>query len=145
MNGIIRTENEALRDRLAWAESELRRIDHESAMMAIARREELRLEEESKAKAASEAAEIAALEGHRRNAWFNHGLDRALAGGSDAFTNFLESTPEEHQARAPDGWPPGTSPADYRTLPANAAPAEPDAAVAGTALGQALAAKGVVI
>jgi hypothetical protein len=145
MIGKIPTENEILRERLAWAEGELHRIDLETATMAIAQREKIRVEEEAKAKAAADSAETAALEGHRRNAHFNVGLDRALAGGNDTLSSFLQSSPEEHMARAPDGWPEGHDPSMYRALPANTAPTEPDATVAATALGQALAAKGVTI
>ena len=46
--GQIPTENELLRDRLAWAESELRRIELETATVAIAQHEKIRVEEEAK-------------------------------------------------------------------------------------------------
>jgi hypothetical protein len=90
-----------------------RRIDLETATMAIPQREKIRVEEEAKAKAAAEAAEAAALKGPRRNAHFNVGLDHALAGGSDALAAFLQSSPEEHMARAPDGCA-GTPAATHR-------------------------------
>ena len=108
--------------------------------MAIARREEFRVAEEAKALAAAQVAETAALEVHRLNAHFNVGVERAVAGGDAALAAFLQSSPEEHMKRAPEG----VNPADYRTIP-TAAPALVDDAVAKTALGQALLAKGVQI
>lgn len=140
-----RTENQVLRDENDYLRHELLRIEHETAQAAIARREELRVEEEKKANAERTARETAALEEHRRRAWFNAGLEQALARGNDAFVAFLGKSPEQHMRNAPAGWPVGVDPAQFRTVPATETP-EPDATIANTtALGRALAAKGVAL
>jgi hypothetical protein len=111
------SEMATLRQRLAWAEGELRRIEIESATAAIARRDEIAREESERAETERQAAEAAALEQHRRSAWYNHRLDRAIAAGDQSLADFISAGgPEHHMARAPSGWPPGSDPEQYRRV-----------------------------
>jgi hypothetical protein len=131
---------ELLRRRAEFAERELRRIEVQSAQMAIAQRAELQAQADAKGRDEAEREAAEGLEAHRKNAWLNHRVDMAIAYGNDAFAELLSKP--DMLAGLPQGWPPGTDPSMYRAVSATAS-AEPDEVIAATALGQALASKGV--
>ena len=140
---LPKTENQSLRERLAWAEGELRRIDVETAKAAIERREELAKEEERKAAAAQAAREAEALEGHRIAAWQNYRVDQCYE-ASDPNAAFVALMNRDLNADIPaDVWPPGRSPDEFRTIPVPAAP--PDPKLNDTRLGQMFAKKGIAL
>lgn len=137
------TENEQLRQRVHWAESELRKIEVETALAAVARREEIAKEEERKALAEQQSRDAAELEGHRVNSWVNFRVDTALT-SRDPNAAMLALLSRDPASDVPtDIWPPGVVADDFRRIPAPPPPPDPDAK--GTALGQMLARKGVTI
>jgi hypothetical protein len=137
------TENEQLRQRVDWAEGELRRIEVETATLAIQRRDEIAKEEERKQLAAQQARDALELEQHRVNAWINSRVDSAQA-AADPNAAMLALLSRDPASDIPtDLWPPGYSADDYRRIAAP--PPPPDPEVSGTALGQMLAKKGVTI
>lgn len=139
------TETEQLRQRLAWAEGELRKIERETALAAIERREEIAREEVRVAAEAATAAHAAELEQHRVHSWINHRVDLALASAKpdDAMAALLQRDPKSDIPK--DAWPPGVSAADYAPAAALAAMPAHDESVGKTALGLALAACGVKV
>jgi len=129
-----KTENETLRERLDWAQSELRRIDVETALAAVARRDEIAAEEAAKQLAAQRAAEAAELEEYRQVAWVGYRIEEChkAKNPNDAFIALMSRDP---RADTPLGvWPPGDGPENYRTTVASL-PTSPDPKVENTRLG----------
>src|SRR5947209_16486782 len=109
---LPKTENESLRERLAWAEGELRKIDVATAYAAIERREQIAKDAEAKALAEAQAREAEQLELHRVNAWVNHRIDSVYA-DPDPNAAFVALISRDLKADIPaDAWPPGYSPDD---------------------------------
>jgi len=123
---MYRTENEVLRERLDFANAELRRIDLETARAAIERREELAAAEAAAQVAAQRAAEDEALEEHRRNSWLNHRIDQCYS-AADPNAAFVALMSRDPHADLPVGvWPPGDGPENHRaSVAAVAAMADP--------------------
>ena len=115
--------------------------DVETALAAVARRDEIAAEEAAKQLAAQRAAETQALEEHRRNSWLNHRIDQCKEASDPnaAFVALLGRT--DLFADTPEGvWPPNDGSENYRAAVA-AVSVTPDPKVESTRLGAALKAR----
>jgi hypothetical protein len=128
------TEPQILQAQLADAQAELMRRDREAVQREIAALEKQKADDEARAAAETAEAQAKELEKCRASAWLNHKLDVALAAGNDAFVQLLSST--EVLNTVPDGWPPGTSAADFGAAAMPELPVEP--AAINTRLGKLL-------
>lgn len=130
--------------RALWAEDELRRLHMEITHAAIEQREKIQREEDETRERQRSEAQATALEAARVDAWYNHRLEEAVAGGDRTFGEFLLGDLNRHRADIPDGWPEGVTPEAALA----AAIAEEDVAeersIVNTALGQMLTRAGVL-
>jgi hypothetical protein len=143
MSQRLQTENERLRRQLADINEMLRQREIEECHQHTQAELDRRAAEQAAADVEVERIETEDLEEHRKNAWFDSRVQKALAGGDESFRLFLTKSIPQWKLETPPGWPEGVTPDQFRAVPAFAKTADDTAAK--TLLGQALAARGIRI
>src|SRR5437870_5362915 len=98
------TENATLRRRLSDVEAMLRERELDECHKRTQGEVDRRAAEQAAAAAEAERIETADLEEHRRNAWFDHRLQKAQA-SDESFRLFLVKSIDQWKCETPDGWP----------------------------------------